>query len=392
MTYKSQGLLAITLGFYLFSLTSPFLFWSDRAVYIIYPILLIIINFKKIDLSYIKKNSFIILTSMLFFNILIYIPPIKNCNIEYLNIIIFLSAVLIIFTPLETKQKAVYFFINMMVTISIFTIISYIFLLMDINWPQIIINSPGRSDITLIGPGSLYLPSQEYSFFNSRLYRLNGVYKEPGHYAIYLAFALAFISKPLRSYKGLILIISLLMTGSTTSFIFITTIILIKHLNKEELFIAILIILIFLLVFLSFDSTSILFDNYFFKKIHNGSFQKILDYRARHSEYNLQYFPDFLEYFYGFPGTLDSKYITSDYRSLYFHVGYLGIISFLLLIAAINSKEKNNNKIIMSVSAIIFIVFLHRSWMLEQGFVWILLAILISLPQKKLQDISSIKI
>ncbi|WP_180161469.1 hypothetical protein [Acinetobacter sp. YH12040] len=377
MMLNKKTIISLLLSVTLLCFAKPFFTWFNAYV-IVVPVLVLLLfaifnNFliiRKLDLN------FIILFVLL---ALIFIPFREFDIFSLYNLVLVFLVFLVFLMDGEVVYKAANNFINIMAAISIFTIISYVFLTFNIPFPHIYINNEARTDRAFIYFSAVFLDSQAFNVGGLNIYRANGWFQEPGHFGIYLAMALILMEKTFTSFKGKIITIALFLTFSSSAYILYFLILFLKNLKSTKIVIPIILIFISCLSYLYIPFITSLMDNLFFYKFQTDS---VLEDRSRGGDYLGEI--SLSNYFWGkgFEFLSLNDILISDYRRFIVSSGFISLFFlFIFFMLICFNAIKNKNTILLCTLLTVFVIFLHRSWMLYQGFVWIYLTMIMVLSK-----------
>src|SRR5690554_6854962 len=212
--------------------------------------------------------------------------------------------------------------------------------------------------------------------------RICGPFMEPGHFSIYIGLLLIF-EKIVLNKLSKIFIITGALTFSPTFLIFLALSWLYEMLYykkysnifKYVLFLLIPVSLIFIFLDDIKDELVYLFIGRNFER-SGLSLTELLDDRAGKSALTFyNYFKETPAVWYG-KGVeyLEDIGVLSDYRGMIFKYGIVGFgLSILMLLCIPFFSDKKLERVI--VTLIILTIYLHRSWMFENSFIYLFLII-----------------
>lgn len=219
-----------------------------------------------------------------------------------------------------------------------------------------------RKSIYHIYPGTAELIHQDYNIFGRQLFRLSGIFSEPGHFGVICAMALFFNPALFSKFKRRVILCAGLLTLSMGFYVLFVTFILInvKFSVKNITYVLIgLCILSALYILLPEDFIFRFFGN----KI--GSNEDILNARTS-LDFSALYSSHFLSFNWLFGGGADfllSNGVTSsDYRAFILKFGVFGIFLYFLWFCSFRFSI-NSKKALWIGFSFLLIVFAHRSWM-----------------------------
>lgn len=373
MIVNKESYLALFFSLLLISFANPFYVWVSPAIVISIFFIISVINFVFI---YNKINILKEPLILFFLLLIVYIfLPFRLYDIfSFYDLIFIFSCFIFLSIDKELILKIIDKYILLMCIISFLTIVSSLLFLLNFPFPAIQIGNENRLESVYLYYFSVYLDSQILSFGGVSLYRANGWFQEPGHFAVYLSVALVFIKNIFSSVKGKIIVLALLITFSATAYFLLFTILIFRYLNIKNFMYLTLFLIIFAGIY-NIPFMQDLIDNLIISKFDTES---VLDDRTKGLSFldlsNLNM------YFYGMgKGFLDFYEIhISDFRKFIVTSGYIGLIFlFLFYLLFLFKSIFYKNKIVNLMLLILLIVFIHRSWMFYQGFIWILFSILL---------------
>ncbi|WOE41672.1 hypothetical protein [Acinetobacter chinensis] len=377
MILEKKNILSLLLSFTMLCFTKPFFTWFNAYITII-PIFILLLYvllnnylvYRRLDLNF---------AILLIVVISVFFPFREFDKFSLYNIILIFLIILVSLIDKSVISKALDSFTDIMFFISIFTIFSYIFLMLNVPFPHFYINNEARMDRSFIYLLAVFLDSQSFSVGGINIYRANGWFQEPGHFGIYLAMALILVKETFTSLKGKVITLALILTFSSSAYILYFLILILKNFNLNKIIFPISFIFLGFLAYLNIPFITSLMDNLFFYKFQTDS---ILEDRSRGSDYlgeiNLS------NYFWGrgFEYLSLNEILVSDYRRFIVSSGYISLIFlFIFFIVLFLDAVKKKNTILLCAVISIFIIFMHRSWMLYQGFIWLYLTMVIFLSK-----------
>lgn len=375
MEINKPTLLSWSLAFLLISFANPVYTWFNPSFVLILSFFFFLLMFFVNKVKVLTKDIFPLVLFFIILSIYTFLPfrPYDNFKLYY---IVFLASCYLVFFINHNSLigfKKVY--VNLMVFISIITIISSILFLLKINFPYITIPSETRRDTVVLYFFSIYLDSQVIDMGSYSLYRANGWFIEPGHFGIYLSIALTFLNDIFKTHKGRILLLAMFFTFSATAYFILFSIIFFKYFSLKKMIWLFCFILLCLVVYFV-PSINQLVNDFVLLKFQSDS---VLNDRTIGAEYlDLN---NYSKYIFG-NGMEYLDYLkieVSDYRRFIVTSGYVGFVLFCGFIFYFFYKAVlNRNSYVLLGIMIVTIVFIHRSWMFYFGFIWIYLAILVA--------------
>lgn len=379
MRVKVNNIIAFFLAATLLFFTKPFFTWFNAYVILIPAILFFLLVFIKggVVKKELSRNSFLLILLIL----LIFLP---FREFDFVNLYSFLF-IFVLFVAFYLKEDvllhALDIYVYLIFIICLMTIISYIMLIMKVPIPFIFIENEARIDKVFIYFTAVFLDSQIFNINGFNLYRANGWFQEPGHFGIYLVLALIALKQPFSSIRGKIIIFTLLLTFSASAYLLFLLLLLLKNFDFKKIYLVLSVFLLIYLMYMNIPLIRTLLDDIILYKFRTES---ILDDRTK--DIDILGDINLFNYFMG-KGSLylsELDIVVSDYRRFIVTSGYF---SFLFLFAfffgVLFSAIKGKNKVLICLVTIIFVILMHRSWMLYQGFIWIYLTIFLALFESK---------
>ncbi len=206
---------------------------------------------------------------------------------------------------------------------------------------------------------SVKLSGQGYSFFGIDLYRLNGIFAEPGHFGLILAMILFACNGIVKTVKGKVILLTAFLTLSFGTFILLFALLIKSIILDKKIYLAVLVSLIAILS-LTFIPIEIL-ERFFFDKA-DGTLQERTSNAFVHFYNSFYYQGNIL--LGGGRDILEANNVrNSDYRGFVIRYGYIGVMLFVLLMISMYWKKATT---VQFLGFFYFtIVFLHRSWFVD---------------------------
>lgn len=206
---------------------------------------------------------------------------------------------------------------------------------------------------------SVKLSGQDYNFLGVNLYRLNGIFAEPGHFGLILNMILFAYKGVIKTTKGKVILLTAFLTLSFGTFILLFALLIKNIILEKKIYLAVLISLV-ALISTTFVPMEIL-ERFIFNKA-DGSLEE------RTSNAFIHFYNSFFQQGNIILGegrdVLERNNVrNSDYRGFVVRYGYLGVIFFVLLMASLYWKKATT---VQFLGLFYFaIVFLHRSWFVD---------------------------
>ena len=222
------------------------------------------------------------------------------------------------------------------------------------------------------------LNGQDYYLFGLELYRLSGIFREPGHFGMVLLMFLYVYSDFSRTFVGRVFIITAILTLSFGAYLMLIILLLKRVLFERDKW---------LLLFLSICVTSVFvyLPDEFITHFFLNKADEALEGRTT-GNLSLVYkeFIKSIDIFWGKGKDVLSYYdiIVSDYRGYFLRYGVFGILLNCGLLFSLIFRK--GGSIILLTSVYFIIVFLHRSWFLDYfAFLFAVLMMTYGLKYKK---------
>ncbi|CEN35885.1 hypothetical protein [Capnocytophaga cynodegmi] len=231
---------------------------------------------------------------------------------------------------------------------------------------------------------SIKLSGQEYSMFGINLYRLSGIFAEPGHFGLVLTMILYTYKGIMKSIKGKVILLTSLLTLSFGTFVLLFGLLL-KYIILEKKIRLFFLIGLAILLFFSLTPVEII-ERFFLDKAE-GSLEE------RTSNYFLNFYNSFLQSGNILIGEgrdiLEINNIrNSDYRGFVIRYGFLGILLFCCIMLSMYWKKDITIKFLGFFYFLI--VLMHRSWFVDYfAFLFFLLVLTYNLHHNDSQGKSA---
>lgn len=260
-----------------------------------------------------------------------------------------------------------------LVFVSILSIISTLLFYLNFPFPDIQINSDFRlknTDIYRVYYGMIYLNTQVYDMYGTKVLRNVGWFGEPGHYGIYLCIVLALEKKPFEGKSNLILVTAIISTLSAAAYLILLGIYLLRAKTKSTVKSIAFIIALFPILYFS--------GIYKILDIITSKFTESEDIIESRSNLNLSIINFNSENFllgYGSDALLYFDVYSSDIRAFLVKYGLISIIFIILSIlpSIIYLLKRRNYRDFAIVIFIICAIASHRIWMIDTIIIWIFL-------------------
>lgn len=372
---------------YLFLSFNPFILWllPARGVFSIISLLtigvfylllanrLLIISFKKL------------LFVCLFIPFTIYITlHLPSNDIVWWKFIYFMPLFFIFFFPHEVFVKIFLIFRKLIIFFSLISIIVFILVFFNIDLPYYRIDLRPTSYFKIYG---LVVSSSNtiYELFGYTIARVCGPFLEPGHFAIYIGITLS-IEKIYLNKISIIPIIAGILTFSPAFYLIFIFLILFDLIARKRIKLLIISSILAITLFSLVITNKNVKDALFYIAIgRNMSESGQMELDTRVGSWASYAWDDFIKDGNIFWGngfrSLDDIGALSDYRGIIFRFGIIGFTWVILLIASFAFSYKKRTGILMI--PIIILVFLHRAWMFDSAYIYILMHCALSIDSLK---------
>lgn len=362
LNLKAHNVLAFLLCFLIFLSCSPTIF---HEVFVTMVLGAVVVYFLFFVLHIIKNPQTRYPKRVLFMSLMIFIYsaiPFRIYDRFSPSVVWLVVFCTILFLQKDIVWKSFRFFYNIIFVVSLLAVINYFLCLIGLKLPSaLVILSDNRSFDFY--PGTIVLTNQYYSLFGQNVFRLCGVFGEPGHFGLILIMFFYLNFGILKTFKGKIVMLAGVLT---MSFAFYTLLAgLIAYIMiKQRKFVKFLSISIGLgaIVIILYSVIPIeVLERFFLNKADAG-----LDKRT--SIYFQLFYDNFLNgnnLIFGMGNDVLSVFdlTSSDYRAYIVRYGFFGCIMYFLWFFGVNSR-KNNHKIFLSFFYFL-VVFAHRSWFID---------------------------
>jgi len=283
----------------------------------------------------------------------------------------------VLFLSKDLLIKGFEYFSNIIYYICIMALIVLVLNAFNTSLPNIVIPREVGGTFTSYYI-SVRLSGQDYSVFGVNLYRLNGIFAEPGHFGLLLSMVLFVYNGIVKTVKGKIILFTCLLTLSFGTFILLFGLLIKNIIIEKKIYLAVLVVFIVVLA-LSLIPVEVL-ERFFFDKA-DGTLEE------RTSNYFVNFYNSFLQQgsilFGEGRDILDVNNVrNSDYRGFIVRYGFLGMLFYLLLMLSIYWKKSKTAQFLGFFYFIV--VFMHRSWFVDYfAFLFFLLILTHNLSYEK---------
>jgi hypothetical protein len=333
-------------------------------------IFLILFGFKLLRNDFHVSRKFLVVIFVLLILAMYIFIPFREYDRLSLTLVWFLVLVVMLLLDYNVLKIAFYYFSIIIFLISVLALLGLFLNAVGIYLPQYSFERDigGYYTSQYI---SVRLSGQDYTIFGIDLYRINGIFGEPGHFGLLICMILYVYEKSLNTLKGTVLLITCLLTFSLGAYVLLSCLFVMRAiLNKQYNHIIILLFFILTLV--------ILIPNDLLIRFFLSKADDVLD--SRTSDHFVLFYNIFLNsnhvlIGYGRDVLEIVNLRNSDYRGFVIRYGYIGVALFTMLFIAIFKKKDRNIQILGAIY--VFVVFLHRSWFVDY-FIFIFFLIVLS--------------
>src|SRR5690554_4145107 len=377
----------------LFISLNPFILWIVWPGYVNIPVFLAVIGItillmllKQLDITAIKLVFFFF---TFFLMLQLGTPIFSGRGVEVGKIMTFISLMCILSFKPDILLDIFLKFRKLIIFFCWVSVIVFVITLVGINLPyhkipafSVVMKSSHEGSFYMLYGLVVSSTNTIYQFGGLTIARVCGPFLEPGHFSIYIGMILIF-EKILFNKFSKILLVTGVLTFSPTFLIFIVVawfyeMMYLKkysYIFKYVLFLLIPVSLIFIFLDDIKDELVYLFIGRNFER-SGLSLTELLDDRAGKSALTFyNYFKETPAVWYG-KGVeyLEDIGVLSDYRGMIFKYGIVGFgLSILMLLCIPFFSDKKLERVI--VTLIILTIYLHRSWMFENSFIYLFLII-----------------
>lgn len=214
----------------------------------------------------------------------------------------------------------------------------------------------------LVYPGTAVLNGQDFLLFGRNVFRVSGIFSEPGHFGIVCFFAYLMSSQLSKFKRNVIVFGSMFSFSLGTYALWLGYLFVSDHFTvKRKLKITAIIIFVLFLGFLYLPQEFL--ERFIISKLMSDS---VLDNRT--GENFLAFFQKehgILQHIFGYGRLVFEEFdlSNSDYRGFYLRYGILGISAYFLwvIILNFNGWRKNN----WLVFFVMLIILAHRAWLID---------------------------
>jgi hypothetical protein len=379
---------------YLFLSFNPFILWLLPAIGVFVFITIITIWVFYLLLSNrllavsLKKIIFI----FLFIPFTIYITlHFASNDLVLWKFIYFIPLYFIVFFPDKVFVNIFMLFRKLIVFFSYLSIIVFFLVFFNVDLPFYRIDLRPDSFFKIYG---LVVSSSNtvFELYGFTIARVCGPFLEPGHFGIYIGITLS-IEKVFLNRISKVPIIAGVLTFSPAFYIIFILIILYDLVTQKRIKLLIISAVSFITIFTFVITNNQIKDALFYIAVGRNideSGKIDLDNRAgTWASYAWDNFIDNGDIIFGNGfRSLDEIGALADYRGIIFRFGILGFIwSILLILFFVFNYNKGNWILIIPI---IIIVYLHRSWMFDSAYIYILMLCALSTERFYLHNNESI--
>lgn len=246
------------------------------------------------------------------------------------------------------------------------------------RWEFTPVTSDVKKSLYYVYPGTAELIHQKYEIFGRVLFRLSGIFSEPGHFGVICASILYINPHIINNKKRNVILLAGLLSLSMGFYILL----LISFFLKLKLKLKYIVYILCGILFVAFLS-AVLPEEFLFRFFGNkiGNNSEVLD--ARTSEEFSLFFKDKIlgssKWLFGGGSLILSEFnvTSSDYRAFISKFGFLGIVFYIIWF--LNIRLIISKREFFIAFCFFSIIFIHRSWLVGYlYFLYIIYSILYS--------------
>lgn len=309
-----------------------------------------------------QKIGFIIITVIL---ALFLFLPFRKYDSSAGEGIWFVLFIPILVLDKKLLRKVSNYFSNVIYFISLLALIIFSLKLIGFNIPYYIfqLNESLEKEFFFVYPGTVMLNNQDYILFGRELFRLSGIFSEPGHFGIICCLVI-FMSKDIMSAKRRLIVIIAGVLSLSLSFyvLFIGYLFLGRTFNYRNIkYLAFIGIIGFSMIYFLPDD---FITRFFLNKIDND--KTVLSARTSFSfsVFYENYTTNNFNLFGAGRNIMKNLHLqSSDYRGFLLKYGYIGLFLYLIWFMVLN-KLKMTTSFLLTLFFFL-VVFAHRAWMVD---------------------------
>ncbi|MBC9908886.1 hypothetical protein [Chitinophaga varians] len=221
----------------------------------------------------------------------------------------------------------------------------------------------GSKSLFFIYPGTAVLQGQEYTVFGRSLFRVSGIFSEPGHFGMISAIVLFMNPEILSKRKRTVITIAALLTLSMGFYVLFAGLCMYRFRFSQKQVVGVVVLALVGFIAISAMPADFM-DRFFLNKMSSN--QDVLD--ARTSAEFSRFYDHYTRYdinLFGGGRTITENFevTSSDYRSFLLKYGWVGIALYLVWFFVMTYGRK---KQFVLLSFFFFaVVFVHRSWLVD---------------------------
>ncbi|CAL1519259.1 hypothetical protein [Chitinophaga sp. MM2321] len=257
------------------------------------------------------------------------------------------------------------YFANIIFVISLLALAIFVIKLIGIDLPYYPYETgaTGSKALFFVYPGTAVLQGQEYTIFGRSLFRVSGIFSEPGHFGVIAAIVLFMNPDILSKRKRNVIFCAALLTLSMGFFVLIAGLLVYRFRFSHKQVVGLIVLAVMAFVVISILPADFL-DRFFLNKVSSSS--DVLD--ARTSAEFSRFYDNYTRYglnFFGGGRTITENFnvTSSDYRSFLLKYGIVGMALYLVWFLVITYGRKQ--KYVLLSFFFFLVVFVHRSWLVD---------------------------
>lgn len=356
------------MGAYIFVAMSPFFVWGKLEL----PVKLTLLCALLITIAYSIKITKLdavetaVLALFALFSLYIFAPFRENDTFR-IGSIPYALAVYVALAPDHQVQQSTNAIIEIIFIIALGAIISFALYLLGVPFIGIAIDQAFRSskeNFYIVYFFNVILNTQIFYATNgTEMYRISGIFPEPGHFAIYAGFALSLVQRPFSSFRGITIAAALLLTMSPVGFALIFMLMIVRAANLRDYIRVAIFAVVVAICIISSDLIHDIFNRFIYGKISNKA--GILDGRTRSTD--LWQRMDGFKILFGFGSEILSKTGSrlSDFRGFVVKYGSLAPVLLMLVAIASQLRLRAWGGRRLSLVLVLMLALAHRGWLIE---------------------------
>lgn len=221
----------------------------------------------------------------------------------------------------------------------------------------------GSKSMFYIYPGTAVLQGQEYQVFGRSLFRVSGIFSEPGHFGMISAIVLFMNPEVLSKKKRIVITCAALLTLSMGFYVLFAGLCMYRFRFSHKQVVGMIVLMVVGFIVVSVLPADFL-DRFFLNKVSSN--QDVLD--ARTSAEFSRFYDHYTRYrinLFGGGRTITENFevTSSDYRSFLLKYGLAGIALYVVWFFVMTYGRKQ--KFVLLSFFFFAVVFVHRSWLVD---------------------------